>query len=64
MIAYYDCTRLGLAKEIEKVKEMALQALHMELKADPKINSRTWDTALACLTEECFNTAHDQRADM
>jgi len=47
VIAYYDRTRLDLTKEIERVKETALQALHDELKADPKINSHTWDSALS-----------------
>ncbi len=38
---------LAVLTQIERVKETALQALHDELKADPKINSHTWDSALS-----------------
>ncbi len=37
---------------------------HSELKSDPKVNTHTWDTVVARLTQECYDMAQTQMEDL
>jgi len=64
IIDYYEATCHKLVQEIERVRSDALQALHSELKSDPKVNTHTWDTVVARLTQECYDMAQTQMEDL
>ncbi len=64
VIDYYERTCTNLTLEIDRIKVDTLQALHLELKTDPKIVATMWDSAIERLTLEYYDKAKSQQDDL
>ncbi len=64
IIDYYESTHTNLTREMDRIKSDTLQALHAELKSDPKISEHTWMSTVNRLTQECYDTANTQTDDL
>jgi len=64
IINYYELTCTNLTLKIDQLKMEAIQALHLELKADPKSTNHVWDATIERITKECYDTADAQKDDL